>query len=185
MIGLLCVAAGLGCVKSEGAQVKQRVEAVQQEQSWEKLYAQGRAFAAVGDLTRAEQYMAAALDAGGDGKKILPSLMGVCVEAKKYRVAIDYGEAYVKKKPDTIKLRHLLGTLYLALGEVAPARHHFEAVLERRPDEAETHYALGVLHRDSDHDPVRADKHFRAYLRINPTGAHVEDARASLLRSVP
>ncbi|MCU0658986.1 MAG: tetratricopeptide repeat protein [Polyangiaceae bacterium] len=174
-----------GCVKQPGAEMKGQLETVRREHTWEKLYEKGRGFAAIGDQTRAEQYLAAALDAGGDGKKILPLLMSVCVEAKKLRVAIDYGESYLKKNPTDTKLRHLLGTLYLALGENQHAREQFEEVLRRAPDEAETHYALGVLLRDVDRDLVRADQHFRAYVRIKPGGVHAQEARSSMLKSVP
>ncbi len=180
---IACLAAG--CVRQPGAEMKSQVETVQREQTWQKLYERGKAFAAVGDQTRAEQYLAAALDAGGDGKKILPLLMSVCVEAKKFRVAVDYGEAHLKKHPGDLKLRHLLGTLYLALGENSPARAHFEEVLHRNPDEAETHYALGLFFRDIEGDVLKADAHFRAYVRLNPGGTHAQEARASLLKSVP
>ncbi len=179
------LALSLGCVRQPGAEMKSQVETIRREQTWQKLYERGKAFAAVGDQTRAEQYLAAALDAGGDGKKITPLLMGVCVEAKKYRVGIDYGEAHLKKFPDDIKLRHLLGTLYLALGETPAARSHFQEVLRQSPDEAETHYALALLFRDVENDLLRADPHFRAYVRINPGGVHAQEARASLLKSVP
>ena len=182
---LLAAALGAGCARPAGAEMKSQLEAVRREQTWQRLYERGRAFAAVGDQTRAEQYLAAALDAGGDGKKILPVLMGVCVEAKKYRVAVDYGESYLKQNPADTRLRHLLGTLYLALGESKLARGHFEEVLRRSPDEAETHFALAVLYRDVEHDLLRADPHFRAYVRINPGGSHAQEARSSMLKSVP
>lgn len=174
-----------GCVRQPGAEVKTQMEIVRREQTWEKLFERGKAFAAVGDHTRGEQYLASALAAGGDSKKIVPVLMAVCVEAQKYRVAIDYGEAHLRDHPGDAKLRHLVGTLYLALGEAAKARSSFEGVLRRSPDEAETHYALGVLFRDNDRDLLRADEHFRAYLRLNPRGPHEQDARASLLKVVP
>lgn len=165
--------------------VKSQLEVVEREQTWQKLYERGRAFAAVGDQTRAEQYLAAAVAAGGDSQKITPLLMAVCVEAQKYRVAIDYGQAHLRKYPDDTRLRHLVGTMHMALGEGAQAKSSFEEVLKRSPDAAETHYALGVLYRDIDHDLLRADQHFRAYIRNNPAGPHAQDARASLLKVVP
>ena len=54
-----------------------------------------------------------------------------------------------------------------------------------RPDDAKAHYALAILARDSENDVVGADRHFREYLRIEPNGAHAEEARASLLRRMP
>lgn len=179
------VLATAGCAHQTGTEIQGQLETVQKEQSWQRLYERGKAFAAVGDHTRAEQYLSASLDTGGDSKKILPLLMAVCVEAKKYRVAIEYGESYLKKRPDDSKLRHLLGTLYLALDEVSEARRHFEEVLRRSPEEAETHYALAVLFRDNEHDLRKADLHFRAYVRIQPNGAYAQEAKASMLKDVP
>ncbi len=186
MIGgvVLLVACGPGCA-APGSEVKSQIEVVQREQSWEKLFARGRAFAQVGDFIRAEQYLSMSLDAGGDGRKILPILMAVCVESKKYRVAIDYGNVYLKQEPGDVRLRHLVGTLHLVLGETQQARESFEEVLRRDPNQPETHYALAVLLRDEEHDLVAADRQFREYLRLSPAGAHAPEARASLLKSVP
>jgi hypothetical protein len=51
--------------------------------------------------------------------------------------------------------------------------------------QAEAHYLLGVVSRDADNDVVAADRHFREYLRLEPNGSHVEEAKSSLLRRVP
>ena len=58
-------------------------------------------------------------------------------------------------------------------------------VIDERPAEAEAHFALAVLLRESFKDPVTADLHFREYLRLAPRGGHAEEAEAGLLRSVP
>ena len=44
---------------------------------------------------------------------------------------------------------------------------------------------LAVILRDELHDAVGADRHFREYLRITPTGSHAEEAKGSLLKPVP
>ena len=184
VVVLVAAALLVGCGR-QGPEVKSQIEVVQRENTWQKLFERGRAFAQVGDQTRAEQYLSAALDAGGDGRKILPMLMSVCVEAKKYRVAIDYGDEYLKKEPGDVRLRHLLGTLHLVMGETPQAKECFEEVLRRDTAMPETHYALAVLLRDQERNLVGADKHFRDYLRLSPAGAHAPEARASLLKSVP
>ena len=184
-LSLIAALSAGACVTTKGGEVKTKVDTMQKEQSPEKLFDRGKAFAQIGDLTRAEQYLSEALDAGGDEKKIMPLLVIVCVNGKRYRVAIDYAEGYLKRHPDDAHLRYLVGTLYLATGDVEAARLAFEDVLKRRPDDAETHYALGVVYRDDEHDLTQADAHFRVYLNLQPQGAHVDDARASLLKSVP
>jgi tetratricopeptide (TPR) repeat protein len=174
-----------GCAASEATQVKKQAEIVRQEQAWDRLFARGKAFAMVGDLTRAEQYLVAALDNGGNPSVVLPVLMSVLVEGKRYRLAIDLVENHLKTHPDAYRLRFVLGTLYMAVGDTTLARARLEEVAAHLPPEPEAHYALGVLFRDTEKDLLRADKHFRAYLAMKPDGAHVQDARASLLKSVP
>lgn len=184
VVVLVAAALLVGCGR-QGPEVKTQLEVVKREQTWEKLFERGRAFAQVGDETRAEQYLSAALDAGGDGRKIVPMLMAVCVEAKKYRVAIDYGDQYLKKEPGDVRLRHLVGTLHMVMGETPQAKASFEEVLRRDSAMPETHFALAVLLRDHERDLLGADKQFREYLRLSPAGAHAPEARASLLKSVP
>lgn len=161
------------------------METMRRESTADKLYERGRAFAAVGDTTRAEEYLAASLEHGGDPKQVLPLLLQVCVGAGRYRVAIDYAESHLRKHPDDARTRFVLGTLYAAVGENKTARENLEQVVEQRPNDSNAHYALAVLARDADQDLVVADKHFREYLRIEPNGTHAEEARSSLLKRVP
>jgi Tfp pilus assembly protein PilF len=141
----------------------------------------GRAFAAVGDSTRAEQYLTAAMDAGADPRSVMPSLLHACVESHRYRVAAEYVGEYLRRNPDDASLRLLHGMLEAAVGDRAVARREFEAVLRVRPDDSDGQYALAVLLRDEMDDPAGADEHFRAYLRIAPNGLHAAEARASLI----
>ncbi len=57
-------------------------------------------------------------------------------------------------------------------------------MVKDKPDMAPAHFALGVLLRDEQGDLVQADLHFREYLRLDPRGAHVDEARGSLLKLV-
>jgi tetratricopeptide (TPR) repeat protein len=174
----------LACGPTPGEQVQKNVQTFKADQRADKLVAAGRAFAEVGDLTRAEQYFAAAIEAGGDEAKILPMLLAVCVQDGRYRVAIAYDESYLHKHPDDVRARFVLGTLYQAIGDRDAAKTELEKVVDVRPKEPQAHFALAVLLRD-DGRRVEADKHFREYLRLDPQGAHAEEARASLLKSVP
>jgi tetratricopeptide (TPR) repeat protein len=180
-LALACAA----CAASPGDRVAADVKTVKEEQTPVKLIARGRAFASVGDYTRAEQYLAAALEAGADPKEVLPTLIKVCVADKRYRVAIDYAEPVLKKRPRDHRLRFVVASLYTAIGEPRIAREHMLLVIEEHPDHAEVHYALAVLLKNEEGDPVKADHHFREYLRIKPQGPHAEEARGSLLKDVP
>lgn len=175
-----------GCASRE-AKAEQEVRALQKENNAETLFDRGRAYAFVGDQTRAEDYLTAALDAGGDPRKIMPLLLDVCIKAGRYRSAIQHGEDQLRKHPNDGQTRLMVGALYVALNEPQKAKEQLEIVIDKpSPDllHGDAHYYLGVISRD-DHDPVEADKHFREYLRIEPHGSHVQEAQDALLKEVP
>ncbi|WP_394847226.1 tetratricopeptide repeat protein [Pendulispora brunnea] len=184
---LLSVVWSIGCGPPQGAradEARQNVRTFKREQNPQRLYDYGRAFADAGDLTRAEQYFAAAIAAGGDERKILPRLVRVCVQDGRYQVAIHYVEDHLGQHPADHRSRFLLASLYLGVGDGVHARAHLEKVLTATPDDAEAHFALAVIMRDTHEDPVAADHHFREYLRLRPGGSHAEEAQSSLLKSV-
>ncbi len=180
----LALGALMGCASTPGSTVKARMETINKEDTPEKLLDRGKAFASMGDATRAEEYFAAAIAKGGNEERIEPLLLSVCATNGRYRVAIEYAEQYLAKHPSDVRVRFLLGALYEAVGDGAAARSNLELVLDARPDDADAHYALAVLLRDQERDPVAADPHFREYLRLSPRGPHAEEAQASLLKSV-
>jgi tetratricopeptide (TPR) repeat protein len=173
-----------GCSRGatgEGA----RAPSGQREQTVRELIDRGRAFATIGDLTRGEQYLSAALQRGAAAPLVLPLLVHVCVEAGRYRVAAEYVRAYMLSDPDSATLRLLYGLLEAAVGDRDVALREYEAVLRLHPDNPAGHYALAVLLRDAKGDASGADAHFREYLRLDPRGEHVAEARASLLGEGP
>lgn len=155
------------------------------EHTREKLVERGKAFAEIGDLTRAEEYLVSALDQGASPKDVLPTLVDVCVRGGRYRSAIVHAENHLRKFPHDTQTRVVVGTLYVAIGETKDARANLEKVIEQKPNSARAHYLLGVLARDAENDVVGADRHFREYIRIEPNGAHAEEARESMLKKVP
>jgi tetratricopeptide (TPR) repeat protein len=187
IVGCAVVAASFGCSPKPGsaADVKARMATMKKEDTHDKLLDRGKAFASMGDTTRAEQYYAAAMAQGGNEAIIEPLLLSVCIADGRYRVAIQYAEEYLKKHPNDLRVRFLLGTVYEAVGDSPGARSNLQAVVEAHPEDPDAHYALAILARDGDHDPISADQHFREYLRLNPRGPHAEEAQASLLKSVP
>jgi Tfp pilus assembly protein PilF len=183
--GLVSVTFALcACGASQGDKMKADIQEAQAQQTADKLVRRGREFANAGDTTRAEQYFASAINRGGDEKSILPMLLIVCIQDGRFRVAIEYASTYLKRHPADVKVRLLLGTLYSAIGDAQPAHRELQRVLDAEPADVDAHYALAVLSRDNENDPVSADKHFREYLRLAPNGPHAEEAQASLLQSV-
>lgn len=175
----------IACVKTPEQRVEADLATMQSEHTPAKLLDRGRAFAAIGDLTRAEDYLAAAIDSGADPREAMPILLDVCVRSGRYRSAIQHGENHLRKHPHDLRTRLVVGTLLAAIGEPKEARVQLEKVVATKPDEAQAHYVLAVVARDTENDVVAADKHFREYLRIEPNGSHAEEARASLLKRMP
>lgn len=184
------------CAPSPAAKAEADMASVRKESDAKTLLERGKAFAAVGDHTRAEEYLASSIEAGADPREALPALMDVCVKTGRYRSAIQHGENHLRKHPGDAGTRLMVGSLYSAIGEPREAHRHLEQVIATVTEPqggrghtpsllAQAHYLLAVLARDSDGDVVAADSHFREYLRLEPNGAHVEEARASLLKRVP
>jgi tetratricopeptide (TPR) repeat protein len=172
------------CASSRGDKAREAERTVRAEQTPAKLVERGKLFAQVGDYTRASQYLAAAIDAGANPDEVLPHLMRVLVVSGRFRTAIQLGEQELVKRPENHALRFLVGTLQAAVGRNDLAREHLERVVEAQPKHAGAHYALAVLLRDAEADPVGADRHFRVYLELDPRGVHAEEARGSLLKEV-
>ena len=166
-------------------QAQADVATFQKEATTKNLVDRGRAFWSVGDTTRAEDYLTAALDQGADPKQVLPLLLEICVQTGRYRSAIQHAENHLRKHPEDTRTRFVLGTLYAAIGETKDAKSALETVVAQEPNQPQAHYALAVLERDNENDLVAADVHFREYLRIEPKGSHAEEARASLLKRMP
>lgn len=184
----LTAGCGGGASSTAGAQAPASdpdVERVREQAKPERLVALGRAFAENQDYARAEQYFSAAISSGADATKVMPDLLRACIADGRFRVAIQHAENYLRAHPGDARTRFLLGTLYAGVGEGDRAARELDRVLATRPDDAEAHFALASVLRENEGDPVRADRHFREYLRLKPDGEHAEEARASLLKSVP
>ncbi len=144
------------------------------------LFRQGVELAHGGDLTRAEQYIGAAMVRGYPRDRALPVLMRVCIAASRLRVAIGYAEPYLAENPRNWSLRLVVGSLYLSLDEPVKARRHLEAVIHQKPDEPEAYYLMGLLMRDEVGDPDAAHDNFARYLELAPEGQHQEEASYAL-----
>ena len=182
---LFAVACTFGCASRDGAALQSSVKHAREDREPRKLLAIGDAFASIGDSVRAAQYYSLAIDSGGDERAIFPRLLEVCIRDRQFRAALSYVENYLRKHPENAKLRFLAGSLYASMDETKLARSQYEAAAAEEPKNSEVRYALAVLSRDHEANPVGADLQFREYLKLEPTGAHAEEARSSLLETVP
>jgi tetratricopeptide (TPR) repeat protein len=174
-----------GCVRTTGAEIRHRAEVAERERKPDLLLARAKAFAQIGDYTRAEQYIDAARQNGARDREVLSLLLEVCIKDQRYRAALEHTEDYLRKRPSEYRLRFMLASLHLALGEPEPARRELETVLRFAPTHAEAHYTLAVLLRDALGQPQAADAHFREYLKLSPQGIHMQEAADSLLERIP
>jgi tetratricopeptide (TPR) repeat protein len=181
-IGLATSAAG--CGGTPGAHVERGVATIRREETADKLLARGRAFASVGDYTRAEQYLSAALDETPDQSLVLPDLLRVCIESKRYRVGITYATPWLQRHPKDTSLRFVVAALRASIGDAAGARAEFDRLVADEPNDANAHFAYAMLLRDQLGDVAHADREFREYLRLEPRGDHTEEATGSLLKAV-
>ena len=173
------------CASNQGTRTQSQLHTLQKETHWKELYERGRAFAAVGDFTRAEEYFGAALDNGGDPQKLIPLILYCCMQDSRYLLAAQYAEEHLQTHPNDYRTRFVLGSIYAGLGQPVPAERELKRVVETKPEEPEAHYALGKILWDSEKSYAEADRHFREYLRLSPSGPHAAEAREHLLHPVP
>jgi len=148
------------------------------------LIQQGNLALEAGDFTRAEQYYAAALTAGADSKRVMPSLLKACVASGHLRLASEYAEADLARNPQDANLRFLTGAIHASLGNRATAREHLVRVASDLKGNAEVQFAVAAFFRDDLGDRIGGDPFFRRYLALAPKGTHAEEARASLMQEV-
>jgi tetratricopeptide (TPR) repeat protein len=158
---------------------QEEVQALKQESSAEILFEKGRVAAAIGDLTRAEQYLVSAIKAGADERKVIQPLLVACITDQRFPAALEYAEQYLYRHPNDLDVRFVAGSIHAVLGEPEKARVLLESVTRGRPESAEAHYALATVLRQGG-DAAEADRHDIEYLRLNPEGAHAAQARARL-----
>ena len=184
--GALLVAVALGAAACSGTESQsEKVAVMRQESSAQALFEKGRATAAVGDLTRAEQYFVAALKAGGSEQKIIKPLLLVCITDQRFPVALEYAEQYLYRHPNDVDVLFVAASIHAALGEPGRARELLEVVVREQPESAEVHYALATVLREPGGSPSQANQHDLEYLRLDPKGAHAEQARARLTQGAP
>jgi Flp pilus assembly protein TadD len=176
-IGLLGLSCSAGCAATAGQAIRADAEVVRRESTPDVLLHRGEAFAAVGDTTRAEQYYAAALAAGGDPYSLVRRLVRVCVSGQRYRAALAYADDYLLRRPSDHELRFARATIAGGVGETKQAHADLTELAQAEPNNPAVHFALGVLLRDDLVDPTQARVHFARYLALAPNGSKADEAR--------
>jgi tetratricopeptide (TPR) repeat protein len=148
------------------------------------LAERGRMFAEAGDVTRAEQYLSAALANGAPPREVLAHLLRACVQGGHLRLASEYAEHQLAREPGDGHLRFLAGALQASLGSRAAAQEHLAQAAADLPRDASLQFHVAAFFRDDLKDKIAADPYFRQYLALAPKGEHAAEARASLMERV-
>lgn len=119
----------------------------------------GREAARRGDAVRAEQYLALAIEQGGDARVVMPILLRACIKSSHLRTALNHAEPYLLANPEDDELRKLVATIHLGLGQTADARRELGLLLQRDENNPDAHYLLGVI--ASDHELPSARLHLQ------------------------
>jgi len=180
---LACAALAAGCAAA--APVPAARPQLQAALSERQLVEIATALERRGDTLRAGQYLSLALERGADATRLVPRLLRLHVRGGQYRLARDLAENHLRRHPRDQHTRFFLGALYMGLGMSTNAVEQYERLLKADPARAEAHFALASVLRDQGQDLGRADAHYRAYLRLRPSGVHAEEARAALLTELP
>lgn len=167
------------------AQHQETQRIMREEASHQELFRKGEASAAVGDLTRAEQYYMASLKAGGDAKRITERLLLVCVADQRYPAALEYANQHLYHHPRDVDVKFAAASIHAALGDTLSARWLLEEVVKARPDWSEAHYALATVLREQGEALDHAEIHDLAYLRLSPEGPLAEQVKERLRRKTP
>ncbi len=183
---LACAAVGCGEAKSPSVEA---AKAVEKGYAPERMLELGRAHRKSGDATRAEQEFASVLEnkraSEEQRKAALRELLATCIEAQRFRVAIDYAEPELRRRPTDVALLRLVASLAAAVGEGLKARDLYERLLVVAPNDAESELALARVLRDAFADRPGASEHFERYVQLAPNGPHAGEARAYLQEGRP
>ncbi len=176
---LVCVVLGVACAPPDPA-VRQPMPDPIADVEGQELYDAGMRLARTGDLLRAEQYVKGAMERGFPVERALPSLLKICVAASRLNAALRYAEPHLRDHPEDYRLRTLVASIHLGLGNVDDAETHLREVIEHAPSDPPAYYLLGMLHREEHDDPAAGDAYLRRYLELSPNGVHAAEVRNML-----
>jgi tetratricopeptide (TPR) repeat protein len=178
VLGMLSVGCGAQAMPDSRA----NLQVLRREHTVDNLTRRGLAFADMGDLTRAEQYLAAALEQGASPRQVVPPLLHVCVAAGRHRAALVYAREYGAPLASDPQFGFVLAVLESAVGDQDVAVTLLRRTVRALPAHAEAHYqlALLLLLRGGDDE---AGLHLHEYLKLAPEGKFADDAREKLKSS--
>jgi tetratricopeptide (TPR) repeat protein len=178
VLGMLSV----GCGAEAMPDARANIQVLRKEHTVDNLTRRGLAFAEMGDLTRAEQYLVAALEQGALPRQVVPPLLHVCVAAGRHRAALVYARDYGAPLANDPQFGFVLAVLESAVGDPDAAIARLRRTARALPGHADAHFQLALLlQRRGEND--EAALHLREYLRLAPEGMFAADAWEKLKES--
>jgi tetratricopeptide (TPR) repeat protein len=168
----------VGCASAPKSDPANQADPITERRSAEELLARGQAAANRGDVTRAEQYFALAIEKGADPQKVMPLLLRACLSNSHLRTALNHAEPYLLEHPEDRALRYLVATIHLSLGQVEAARRELGLLLLQDKDRSDAHYLLGII--ESSSNVAEARRHFEAALETSKDGEQKIELRSRL-----
>jgi len=169
-----------GCVPAALPPPRSTPDASEHATAGAAAFARGQALLSAGDGVRAEQYLLLAQREGYPEGRVIAPLVTACAASFRLRAALEHARPFLRRHPRAYRLRALVASIDLALGDSAEAHAELARVVRELPADAHARYLLAVTERDGLSDPEAAAQSFRAYLALAPTAAHAAEARAWL-----
>ncbi|MGZ3439964.1 MAG: tetratricopeptide repeat protein [Polyangia bacterium] len=141
--------------------------------------------AAGGDWLRAEQYYQRAEALGIGEDHVVPRLLKVLVQARRYDEALDRCKRRLAHTPTDRGTRLVEAAIYEALERPHDAERELNVLVRTRPEDPNPYLALGKLYRDSYNDAPRARAMFTKYLALAPKGEEADAIRYQMEESTP
>jgi tetratricopeptide (TPR) repeat protein len=89
-------------------------------------------------------------------------------QAEIERLQRELAEQERRHRAELIRSNYNMGCVYRAAKRYRQAEEEFLKVLDVDPDDAGTHYNLGVLYDDDLHEPAKARIHYERFLELAP-----------------
>jgi tetratricopeptide (TPR) repeat protein len=122
------------------------------------------------------------IELNADAPGALVNLGTIYYRLKRFPEAEDCYQKAIVADPDYSLPEFNLGNLYDELNNAELAERHYKRAIEIDPRYADAHFNLALLYERSARDGLKAMRHWKAYLRLDPAGEWARVAQRQLDR---